>query len=152
MALSPKFDSLERPLLPAEVKKLHFGEVRKLHPDEILASMSFKAHELPRLSGRLSEQHEAVCQTVCVNVFEAFAAEALVAMGYTAPRERLLQSLGTAVVAPNGQSEWLQPRESGHGVCFEDYLPLMGSGAAEADRDDDDAVVCYNDSCGSVDG
>ena len=61
---------------------------------------------------------------MCVNVFEAFAAEALAAMGHTAPRERLLQSLGASVVAPDDQSEWLEPRESGHGVCFENYLRL----------------------------
>ena len=62
--------------------------MRKLHPDEILESFSYKRDERPRFNVSLTEQYKMVSQTICLNVFEAVAAEALHAMGKTAPRAR----------------------------------------------------------------
>lgn len=136
------------------MRQLQFGEVRKLHPDELLASLSFQQHELPRLSGSWNEQYSKVCQTICVNVFEAFAAEALAAMGLTAPRDALrrqvtadqarsnAQASGGAAAAGHGdepgvdgldpgevhawldQLEDLEPRSSPQSLPYEKYKPL----------------------------
>ena len=87
LCIKPELASLTRPLNIKELKDLNFGEVRALHPDEILATFSFRRDELPRFVGELTKQWEMACQTICLNVFEAFGAEALAAMGISAPKE-----------------------------------------------------------------
>ena len=93
VAVDPKLDGSDQPLTAGQVRLCSYGDVRKLHPDELLAAFSFKPHEMPRLTGGLAAQYEAVCQTVCVNVFEAVAAEVLAAIGKPQPREALYARL-----------------------------------------------------------
>lgn len=127
IAFSPRFDAQTTKLTSQQLRALSSGEVRRLHPDELLASFSFRPHEMPRLRGNDAEQYAAVCQTVCVNVFEAFAAEALAAMGKSEPREQLKRSL------PDWQhttdaSTFLESRVSHTGVTFEKYIALPSGG------------------------
>lgn len=132
VAVHPSYDALEKPLPFSEARRLHFGDVRKLHPDEILASLSFKPHELPRLVGSLHDQYSLACQTVCVNVFEAFAAEALAAMGKPGPRDKLRQSVEAGLVGASAdwserqsdERNWLWAKTSIHGVPYEEYYAM----------------------------
>jgi hypothetical protein len=43
----------------AEIKHLSTGELRRLHPTELLAAFSFSQHELPQLMGSLGSQYAA---------------------------------------------------------------------------------------------
>ena len=112
---------------------MSYGEVRRMHPDELLASFSFKPHEMPRLVGSHLEQYSAVCQTVCVNVFEAFAAEALAAMGKPQPREQLRCSLPDWDYMAD-PSSFLEQRVSYTGVPYEKYVPLHDDEEMEEDQ------------------
>jgi hypothetical protein len=131
--------------------QLHYGDVRKLHPDELLKAFSFRPHELPRISGGLQAQYEAVCQTVCVNVFEAIAAEALAAIGKPGPRDELYERLRrdesidlAAAGGGGGVPEWVEVRISPHGLPFFKYKPLGGDrGKAAAECALDDALSEY---------
>ena len=124
---SPRLDAQTTKLTPQQLRALSNGEVRRLHPDELLASFSFRPQEMPRLCGNDAEQYAAVCQTVCVNVFEAFAAEALAAMGKREPREVLRRSLPEWQHAADA-STFLESRVSHTGVAFEKYIALHGDG------------------------
>lgn len=48
------YAGLERPLTPAELKQSAFGHTRRLSCEELLASLSWRYDEIPRLKG--SEQ------------------------------------------------------------------------------------------------
>ena len=89
MCLAAEYQSRGTPLSAAEIKRLNTGELRKMHPTEQLAAFSYEPHEYPQLKGQLSDQYKAVAQTICLNAFEAFTAEALAAMGNLAVREKL---------------------------------------------------------------
>ena len=39
LVVKPSFETHELPLLPSEIKQLNYGDVRKLHPDELLAAI-----------------------------------------------------------------------------------------------------------------
>lgn len=110
----------------------------------------------------LSSRYTAVAQTICLNVFEAFTAEALAAMGQPAVRDRLYKRLDSMGItahrscsggvsgdddgkgvsgdddgeAGDGGGElpsWLEARISKHGVPFHKYVLLR-----EADDPEDD--------------
>lgn len=138
------------------MSRLHRGDVRKLHPDEILASFSFKPHEMPRFAGKLNSQYTAVCQTVCVNVVEALAAEALAAMGKHGPRDELRRRLtgagmgraDAADVGDNAVDEgelppWLERRTSAHGVMYHKYVALAAMDEC-APEEEDRLLITWN--------
>jgi len=153
LCVAERYRDHETPLSVAEIKTLAAGELRKLHPTEQLAAFSFAPHEFPQFRGDLSAQYTAVAQTICLNVFEAFAAEALAAMGKPCARDALYTRLDamhlTAHRQPyhvggSGQSSedgsenaalpgWLEARVSKLGVPFCKYVPLR-----EADDTGDD--------------
>ena len=56
LCLAKEHESRTTPLSVAEIKQLHMGELRKLHPTEQLASFSFEPHEYPQFKGGLNEQ------------------------------------------------------------------------------------------------
>ncbi len=131
VCVKQQYDTREAALALDDIKKLHYGELRKLHPDELLASFSFRQDEMPRLMGNWTEQYNQVCQTICLNVFEAFSAEALAALGKYEPREQLYARLdGMGVEAhrigtpasDDAAPDWLDARYSKHGVRFEKYV------------------------------
>lgn len=148
LCVSRAFETRETPLTVHEIKELNTGDLRKLHPDEILASFSFRPEERPRLVGTLQVQYTAVAQTICLNVFEAFTVEVLAAIGKPGPRDRLYASLEDPAVcrgttslggssSTSGSSSssarhtgppcWLEPRLSKLGVPFAKYMPLRGT-------------------------
>jgi hypothetical protein len=92
VCVDPRFDKQTTKLTLDDLRRCDFGCVRRMHVTETLASMSFKSTEMPSIWSEgfsRSIVHELVAQTVCVNVIEAFAAEALAAMGIDKPREEL---------------------------------------------------------------
>ena len=54
-----EYSTRETPLSVAEIKHLSTGELRRLHPTELLAAFSFGQHELPQLMGPLGSQYAA---------------------------------------------------------------------------------------------
>ena len=54
-----EYSTRETPLSVSEIKHLGTGELRKLHPTELLAAFSFGQHELPQLTGSLNCQYAA---------------------------------------------------------------------------------------------
>ena len=152
LCLAEEHQQRETPLSAAEVKRLHAGGLRKLHPTEQLASFSFEPHEYPQFKGALNEQYKSVAQTICLNVFEAFTAEALAALGKPGVRDKLYAQLdGMGITAHRGGDAggnahacdggtdaaalpaWLEARVSKCGVPFHKYAPLR-----EADDPEDD--------------
>ena len=154
---NPRFANTERPLSQSELLSLDvFGDVRKLHPDEILASFSYRQHELPRLVGSLADQYKMVSQTICLkcvamesshggpivasrcvigptcmcastlcSVFEAFTAEALHAMGITAPRTRLHERLQQEYPGiEKAKTELEERRDKTSGIEYTKYKTL----------------------------
>ena len=67
-----EYASSDTVLTGRQIKDLRPNVVRKLHPDELLFSLSFEQNELPRLhpGGGISRQYDFACQTICLNVFE----------------------------------------------------------------------------------
>ena len=56
LCLASEHEAKTTPLSAAEIKRLHMGELRKLHPTEQLASFSYEPHEYPQCKGGLNEQ------------------------------------------------------------------------------------------------
>jgi hypothetical protein len=105
----------------------------------------------------LADQYAAVCQTVCVNLVEAFAAEALAAMGIVRPRDELRRNFppvfadtadapleggagldGRIEDGSEGSGEesedcfpWLEARISKWGVKLHKYVHCETNGAAK---------------------
>ena len=116
-----------RHLLPRDLCALHTPPVNRLHPMEQLASFSYEAHEQPQLRGRLTAQYAAVAQTICLNIFEAFQAEVLAAIGKPSVRTELyerLDRMGVTAHRSSGSGSWLETRVSRTGVPFYKYLNL----------------------------
>jgi hypothetical protein len=63
ICINPKFDHITKPLAVAQLRELGFGNVRKLHPDEILSSFSFTKKERPRFMQTLNIQYNFVAQS-----------------------------------------------------------------------------------------
>jgi len=118
VCLNPKFTGQRTPLTKKQLGELAFGDVRKLHPVELLASFSFKQTEFPVLSGALHDQYSAVCQTVCVNVFEVFTAQALDAMGITEPLRALRERRSHETTHRPGDGYDIVERTSKLGVPY----------------------------------
>ena len=147
LCLAEHHKSRSVPLSIPQIKQLHAGELRKLHPTELLAAFSYQPHEYPQLKGGLNEQYTAVAQTICPNVFEAFTAEALAALGKPQVRDRLYERLDAMGIHAHRESSvqadvdanvdalpnWLEARVSKHGVPFYKYVLLP-----EAEDPDED--------------
>ena len=62
-----EYSSADTQLTVPQIKELRPNQVRKLHPDELLFSLSFKQDELPRWHAArgIKAQYDMACQTIC---------------------------------------------------------------------------------------
>lgn len=56
LCIAEEHQQRETPLTASQIKRLNSGEIRKLHPTELLAAFSFQPHEYPQLIGGISAQ------------------------------------------------------------------------------------------------